>query len=134
MEKIESLLNSMKAESNAPKPDVLGIIGEGHIKKWMIKHANVSERSIEYRKKKSISSDNLPHICEMAFGVLNNDNGTRRIVTGLNFSPTLVLPAEEISDALQKMRFDRHDPIVIFLHIVKPRFNFVDRGKTRLAL
>ena len=134
MEKVSLLLAAMKKESSPPKPAVLGIIGKDHIKNWMIKYANAAEKSIEYRHKKSVSIDGLPHVAEMAFAVLNNDNDKRRIVSGLNWSPTLVLPAEEISALLQKMRFDPHDPVIVFFHIARPRFQFVDRGKTRLEL
>jgi len=32
------------------------------------------------------------------------------------------------------MRIDIHDPVTVVMHIARPRFDFVDRGKTRLEL
>ena len=55
-------------------------------------------------------------------------------MTGLNWSPTLKVPVQELQSLLQEMRFDAQDPVTVFAHLARPRFEFTDRGKTRLAL
>ncbi len=130
MIRVEKLLEAMKGLSNPPKPAVLGVIGQDHLKNWMVKYADISEKSIHYKKQMGI--DGLPHILEVAFGIRNE--GERRIISGLNWAPTLVLPSEEISSLLGQMRIDKQDPVTVVVHIARPRFEFVDRGKTRLEL
>jgi hypothetical protein len=124
------LLDAMKRLCKPPKPASLGIIGQDHLKSWMVRYADVSEESIKYVKR--MSTDGLPHVLEVAFGIHNKEG--RRIVTGLNWAPTLVIPTEELSRLLGQMRVDRHDPVTVVVHTARPRFEFVDRGKTRLEL
>jgi hypothetical protein len=130
MGRIEEQLQAMKRLSKAPKPAILGVIGQDHLKKWMVRYADVAENSVRYTKRLDV--DRLPHVVEMAFGVRNE--GGRRIVSGLNWAPTLVLPVEELSRLLGQMRIDIIDPVTVVMHIARPRFEFVDRGKTRLEL
>ena len=127
---VEKLLEAMKKTSNPPKPTALGIIGQKHLQEWMVRYAGVSEESFKYAKR--LGSDGLPHILEVAFGIHESEG--RRIVTGLNWSPTLVLPMEKLDHLLQEMRIDEHDPVTVIVHIARPRFEFVDRGKTRVQL
>jgi len=127
---VEKLLEAMKKISNPPKPAALGVIGQDHFKAWMVRYADVSEKSIRYVKR--MSTNGLPHVLEVAFGVHNKEG--RRIVTGLNWAPTLVIPMEELSRLLGQMRIDRHDPVTVVVHTARPRFEFVDRGKTRLEI
>ena len=127
---VEKLLEAMKGLSKAPKPAALGVIGKDHFKAWMVRYADVSEKSIKYVKR--MATDGLPHVLEIAFGVHNIEE--RRIVTGLNFAPTIVLPMEELGRLLGEMRIDQHDPVTVIVHTARPRFEFVDRGKTRLEL
>jgi hypothetical protein len=127
---VERLLEAMKRLSNAPKPAALGVIGQGHLKAWMVRYADVSEKSIRYVKR--MSTDGLPHVLEVAFGIHNKEG--RRIVTGLNWAPTLVMPMEELGHLLGQMRIDKEDPVTVVVHTARPRFEFMDRGKTRVEL
>jgi len=52
----------------------------------------------------------------------------------LNWAPALGTPVPQLSSLMQQMRMDPHDPITVILHMAKPRFDFVDHGKTRLEL
>jgi DNA topoisomerase VI subunit B len=127
---VEKLLEAMKKLSNEPKPTALGVIGQDHLKVWMVRYADVSEKSFKYSKR--LSTDGLPHVLEIGFGIHQREG--RRIVTGLNWAPTLVLPTEELGRLLGQMRIDKHDPVTVVVHTARPRFEFVDRGKTRLEL
>ncbi len=127
---VEKLLVATKKLSNEPKPAALGLIGQEHLTAWMARYAGVSEKSVKYARRMGI--DGLPHVLEAAFGIRHKEG--RRIVTGLNWTPTLAIPMQELSSLLGQMRVDHHDPVTLVLHMARPRFEFVDRGKTRLEL
>ena len=129
---VENLLERMQAESKPVQPQILGIIGEEHIKKCLTELGYIEE-SLTYARRKGIGGG-LPFLFEFASGVKENEEEGRRIITGMNWSPTLNIPANEILDAIAKMRFDIHDPVVVVIHLVKPRFEFTDKGKTRISL
>jgi DNA topoisomerase VI subunit B/DNA topoisomerase VI subunit A len=130
MDRARKLLETMQALSGLVKPVALGVIGEDHLKAWAVRYAGVAEQSFRYKKK--LGGDALPHVLEVGFGI--RKEGRRIVVTGLNWSPTLVAPPREITSMLQRMRIDEYDPVTVVVHIARPRFNFVDRGKTRLEL
>ena len=129
---VRTLLVSMREKSRAPKAPKLGVIEQEHLKNWMVRYAGVAEESVRYARR--TGENDLPHIVEVAFGVSASDIAERRVVTGLNWSPTLKIPTLVLEGLLGEMRVDTHDPITIVVHLARPRFNFVDRGKTRLDL
>jgi len=130
---IEQLLSRMQALSKPVKPQALGVIGEAHLRTWMLTHANVAGDSIKYAKRYGFD-DGLPFVIEVAFGVRQGDEDGRRVIYGLNWAPALGTPVPELSTLMQQMRMDPCDPITVILHMAKPRFDFVDHGKSRLQL
>jgi DNA topoisomerase VI subunit B len=129
---VRDLLKRMQGESSPPPPLALGPVGKAHLSRWMTAHG-VSEKSIQYIRK--VGVDDLPFILEVAFGVNKDSRSTRRIVTGLNWSPVIGGdPDPTIRNAVAEARLDPHDPVTLLVHISRPRFAFADRGKTRLAL
>jgi len=128
---VGSLLHNMQTESKPVKPQVLGVIGEEHMKQQIIGFG-CTEESFNYAKRKG--DDGLPFVMEFAFGVMKEDIGKRRSIAGMNWSPALQIPAYEIQDAMSKMRIDSHDPVVLIVHMAKPRFEYTDKGKTRVSL
>jgi DNA topoisomerase VI subunit B len=129
--KVETLLSSMQGASAEPEPKVLGVIGKPHFYKWM-KKRGVAEESMRYTK--CIGKDGLPYVLEVAFGILEK-KGKRQVITGLNFTPTLKIPTEDIIDeALIDSRIEFHDPVILIVHITRPRFDFTDPGKTKVHL
>lgn len=131
------LLKAMQEHSKPVKPYTLGLVGEEHIKAWIEKHIKIIPESFSYAKRRGVDKESggeMPYVIEVAFAVKADTEQSRTIITGLNWSPTLGVPADEISDAIAKARIDTHDPVVLILHMMKPRFEFTDRGKTRLAL
>ena len=133
MDRVGKLLANMKALSNPVKPAALGIIGEDHLKGWALRYADVTETSFRYKKKLG-EGNGLPHVLEVGFGIRKEKKGRRIVRTGLNWSPTLMHPVQEITEMLQKMRIDKFDPVTVVVHMASPGFDFVDRGKTRLEL
>ncbi len=132
---VERLLADMQAVSRPPKPALLGVVGEEHIKSWMVRYAGIAEESVRYHK--ALGEDGgLPYVVEVAFGVRKGDEfeSSRHIITGLNWSPTLGIPVPMLQTVLGQMRVDPHDPVTVVVHLARPRFEFVDRGKTKLQL
>jgi len=129
---VTELLARMQSESTPPPPRLLGAIGQEHLTRWMIAQ-DVTEASIKYIQKKGV--DGLPYVLEMAFGINEDDESGRRIVTGLNWSPVIGGDPDPIlRSAVAEARLDKHDPVTLVVHIARPRFQFADRGKTRVVL
>jgi DNA topoisomerase VI subunit B len=129
---VAELLARMQSESSAPPAKALGSIGKEHLTAWMASQG-VAAESVRYQQKTGI--DGLPFVLEIAFGINNNDESTRRIVTGLNWSPVIGGdPDPTLRSVISEARLDRHDPVTLVVHIARPRFQFADRGKTRVML
>lgn len=128
--KVQELLSAMQKETQPVKPQQLGIIGKDHLVSCMGKYYGVKQESIEYKKITGIDK-NLPHVIEIVFGIKTEEHEKegRTVVCGLNWSPTLDIPLDEFRQMLGEMRIDSDDPVCIVMHIARPRFNFVDRGK-----
>lgn len=127
---VERLLADMKGMSKPPKPSALGIIGKDHLTRWMTIHGDAAEKSVKYHC--TMSKEGMPHVIEVAFGVRKRDNASRILCTGMNWTPALGDPIPTLSHVVQEMRIDFHDPVTLVVHLARPRFEFVDRGKTRV--
>ena len=129
---VRELLSEMQSASSAPAPKKLGSIGKENLTAWMITQG-VTESSVRYKRVPGV--DGLPYVLELAFGVNEDDRSPRRIVTGLNWSPVIGGdPDPTLRSAVSEARLDPHDPVTLVVHIARPRFEFADRGKTRLVL
>jgi DNA topoisomerase VI subunit B len=128
--RIQTLLSAMQAQTQSVKPQQLGIIGKDHIVSSMERYFGVKPQTVQYKKIAGFDN-NLPHVAEIAFGIKTEEHEKegRTIVCGLNWSPTLGIPVTEFRQMLSEMRIDLHDPVCVVMHIVRPKFNFVDRGK-----
>lgn len=127
---VETLLQRMQATAKPPKPSALGVIGKTHMSGWM---NGVSGESLRY--KKASGDDGMPYVVEVAFGVSEDMGQSRRMAVGLNWSPTIgARPSNDISEALATAMIEPHDPVVLAIHITRPRFEFADRGKTRISM
>ena len=131
IETVTCLLNAMQDYSKPVKPKVLGVIGEGHVKKWMIDH-HVDETSFRY---KAVYGEvqGLPFTLETAFGVYSDDY-EMDVITGLNFAPTLSNPFYNLNWFLQSAEVGDYDPVRLVIHLTSPILNFTDRGKSKVSL
>lgn len=134
-QKIESLLYAMKQEAREVKTKKLGVIGEAHLKECLYEHHFCNPGTIWYKKAEG-AADGLPYVLELALGVYRDDyfGCARSIITGLNFSPVLKVPFNELSSLLGENRVDGFDPVVVVVHLTCPRLDFTDRGKSSLTL
>ena len=85
-------------------------------------------------------TDGVPWIVETAFGWCPGSE-TRRLVTGVNWSPGIVNPfrqlgrfGESLDTVLAEQRAGRDEPIVLVLHMSCPRVEYTDRGKSSVVV
>ncbi len=132
-ESLKILLDKMQVECIAPKPQMLGIVGKDHFTKWMIDHGG-AEPSITYNIKKGFD-DGLPYVFEFGFAVKTDSTLHRTQIAGLNWSPVIGdVPDPTLRQAIQEASINPRDPVIFLVHIAKPRFEFMDRGKTKIEL
>lgn len=130
---LEGLLKKMQAECTSPKPTALGIIGRDHFTSWILSHGGI-EQSIKYVKKQGFDNG-LPYCLEVAFAVKTDTSLKRTQLTGLNWSPVIgQIPDPSLRQAIQDAAIKPSDPVIFMAHITKPRFEFMDRGKTKIEL
>ncbi len=127
---VQNLLSAMQEQTQPVKPQQLGVIGKEHIVSSMQSYYGVKAETVQYKKIVGFDK-NLPHVIEIAFGIKTKENERegRTVVCGLNWSPALGIPVAEFQHMLSEMRIDPRDPVCVVMHIVRPKFNFVDRGK-----
>jgi DNA topoisomerase VI subunit B len=133
-ESLSRLLQKMQAECSAPKPKTLGIIGKEHITKWILGQGG-AEPSISYINKHGIDNDGMPYVFEFGFAVKTDSTLNRTQLSGLNWSPCVGdVPDPTLRQAIQEASINPRDPVIFVAHIAKPRFEFMDRGKTKIEL
>jgi DNA topoisomerase VI subunit B len=139
-EHISALLAEMCKESRPIKPKDLGAIGKDHLSK-KFEAIGVAPETFDYRKAE-FEHEGLPYLAEAAFGYCPNGQDIRRIIAGINWSPAVgsdpfrcLGPAGESLDGiLTKQRAGRAEPIVTVLHLACPRVDYLDRGKSSVAI
>jgi len=132
---IKKLLQAMKDHSKPVKPYQMGLVGEDHLKAWAIANVGVVPASFQYGKCQGVDSAGLPYTQEALFALKSDtEKAHRSVITGLNWSPMIGDPAEEIAEAVGSARIGEDKPVLLIIHMIQPRFAFTDRGKTRLSL
>jgi len=140
-EKTESLLAAMKEQTKPVKPNALGIIGKDNLAK-KFETNGCDMKSFNYCKILNESDAGLPFVIETAFGWFGeNSSATRRIVTGVNWSPGIINPfrelgtfGESLDSILEQQRIGRREPVVFLLHCAYPRVEYTDRGKSAVVI
>jgi hypothetical protein len=124
-----ALLAAMRRESRPIKPEALGALGPAHIRA-RLGSFNVVPESVEY-KKATGSREGRPFVLETAFGVLTGEYEAlgRTVLAGINWSPALGVPFQQLNALVGAQRIDRDDPVVLFVHLAQPGVQFTDRGK-----
>jgi hypothetical protein len=138
--RIETLLKAMQAASKPVKPFDLGLIGRDHLLRRFADEGGDSD-TFEY-KKSPIEHQGLPYVFEAAFGYAPSlEKQGRMFVSGVNFSPAIGAdPFRNLGSGLSldgllaNQWADRDEPVVVFIHVTAPRLNFLDKGKTQVAL
>lgn len=130
--KVKSILVAMNECSEPLKPKLLGEIGEGHLKRTL---PYVDHESIRY-KRIAGTTEGLPYVIEVVFGIYDQGNQRykRVVVMGINWSPCLSGPIEQVMSILGDAYVNSEDPVAMAIHIACPRLDFTDSGKSRLWL
>ena len=158
----------MKAGARPVKPKDLGIIGREHLLRRFVA-AGAQEDSFDYQMN-AFEHGGLPYVIEVGFAYApgladkaeaeENDlsgweaaeaaecereakgrDRVRRMVTGLNFSPSVgANPFREVRDRqgldglLSAQYAGPDEPVIVFVHLCTPRLQFLDKGKSSVAL
>jgi DNA topoisomerase VI subunit B len=129
-----ALLAAMQAAVKPVPPRRLGVLGKQHLSDALVRHYGADPESVRYQPALGVA-DGLPFVLEVVFGVNAADGGGgRQVAMGLNWTPALRVPCEELFWALQEARADEADPLTVLCHLACPRLEFTDRGKGRLDL
>lgn len=137
---VEKLLESMNRHTKKVKPMALGVIGKDHLEARS-KALGAEMKSFHYGKAVE-EQGGVPMVIEAAFVWLGEmSEADRRLVTGVNWSPSIVNPFRELGTSgqsldsvLTEQRAGRNEPVVFLLHMACPRVEFTDRGKSAVVI
>ena len=139
-QRIDTLLAAMRTHSKPVKARDLGVIGRYHLHACFLE-AGAHEKTFRYQSQIGDGEDGMPAVLETAFGYCPKDRTSRRIITGVNWSPALGNPFREfgrtgegLEQAPANQRASASEPIVLFVHLASPRVQYSDRGKSALVL
>ncbi len=135
---VAKLLAAMQSNTKPVKPPALGVIGKEHFK-TRFEDAGCEMESFDYRKVVD-TTDGVPWVVETAFGWCPKGE-TRRLVTGVNWSPGIINPFRELGHfgqsldtILSQQRADRDEPVILVLHMACPRVEYTDRCKSSVVI
>jgi DNA topoisomerase VI subunit B len=123
----------LSATTQPVKSKALGVVGKGHLTRCLEEHYGVAPDSVRYKKVEG-KEIGQPFVLEVAFGVCEDDDRPREVVTGINWSPVLKVPFPELMWRLGNADVDSWDPVVVLVHLAIPRPVFTDPGKSQLQL
>jgi hypothetical protein len=133
------LLAAMRRESKPVKPQALGVIGCDHVAA-RFHQLGVNIDSFQYAKSLTSDPDGLPQVTEVAFAARDGEASSRRFVCGVNWSASWVNPfrslgagGRSLDSMLAEWRAERDEPIVLLAHVVHPRVQYLDRGKSAVV-
>jgi DNA topoisomerase VI subunit B len=135
---IATLLKRMQRASTPVPPQALGVLGETHLRTWLETYGG-KVHTCKYKRVADVDeSTGLPFVVEIAFAG-RQDRQPRRLLTGINFAPTLADPFRMfehyglgLASLLTSLHVDVNDPVTVVVHLTSPHLNFTDRGKSSL--
>jgi DNA topoisomerase VI subunit B len=143
---IAKLLASMQKHSKPVAPKHLGIIGADHLKQRFLE-AGGNADTFKCEQRKGVTSEGIPYIVEVAFGLHQSDltpQGavvSRKLITGANWSVGISNPfrafgstGEGLETTLAKVRANAREPVICALHLVSAYVQYADRGKSSIIL
>jgi len=133
--RIATLLAIMRSHSRPVKPATLGVLGEDHLRQRLVGRHGVTSTSVKYQKAPG-EYRGVPFVWEVAFGVYDEDESerSRTLIVGLNWSPAISTPMQELMRLLGEQRLDVHDPVALIVHLACPVIPYLDHGKSIIDL
>jgi DNA topoisomerase VI subunit B len=126
---VDQLLAAMQAAARPVKPDALGPISETNVR-LSFERCGADLSTFRYKILKGVT-DGVPWIVEAAFAY--RPEQPQLLLSGVNWSPSLYSDPFALSAKLSSNWCGYGEPIVVLAHLVSPRPEFLDRGKSRLA-
>jgi hypothetical protein len=148
---VAALLKTMQERVRPVKPQALGVLGEAHLRRALTTWYDVDPATIHYRAAKD-TTEGLPFVVELACGQrsLRHEGGEddgedeegheayrgdqRYLLCGFNFTPALGVPFARLYDWLGTADVTDEDGVALVAHVVCPRLEATDRGKTAVTL
>ena len=143
-QRMEKLLRLLKEHTRPVRPELLGVIGEDHLRKFCIEAGGQPE-SFKYSASLDQNSNGVPYVVETAIcpykkWVSGKDAPNRELITGVNFSATLKNPfttlkgMQGMEEILAEARAGKYAPVIVCVHYACPHIEYLDRGKSRIGL
>jgi hypothetical protein len=144
-QRMQKLLELLKHHTRPVRAELLGIIGEEHLRRLCIDTGG-EQQSFKYSIFPSYHADGVPYVVEIATcpykkWVAGKDEGRwRELITGVNCSATLENPfqtlraMEGMEEILSEARAGKYEPVIVCVHYVSPHVAYLDRGKSRIGL
>ncbi len=144
-QRMEKLLRLLQQHTRPVRPELLGVIGEDHLRRLCTSVGGEPE-SFKYFRSLGHDDDGVPYVVEIATcaykrWVAGKDHASgRMLVTGVNFSATLENPFQTfrgmagLDEVLTELRAESAAPLIVFVHYACPRIEYLDRGKSRIGL
>jgi DNA topoisomerase VI subunit B len=148
---IAALFEAMRS-SLEPSPRVLGNVGEEGMKGRIFQFIGEIEE-FKYRRESGFHDDGsarTPYVIETAVAALpKKSNSGRRIFVGINHSPCLhgnpfdrcslewsskgeVKRGYGVRGLIEKYGIDKDAPVVVIIHLISPRVEFTNYGKSEI--
>jgi hypothetical protein len=143
--RMEKLLRLLQKHTRAVRPELLGIIGEEHLLS-LCKSAGGEPESFKYFMRAGHDAKGVSYVVEIATCPFKRwvdgkeENRSRRLITGVNFSATLDNPfqsfkgMEGMEAILTDLRAGPYAPVIVCVHYACPHIEYLDRGKSRIGL
>jgi hypothetical protein len=144
-DRMQKLLGLVQKHTRPVRPELLGVIGEDHLRRLCIRFGGES-KSFKYFPSPSHDDHGRPYVVEIATCPFKKwvqgkqKNHVRRLITGVNFSATLENPfqsfrgLEGMDEILTELRAGTSAPIIVCVHYASPHIEYLDRGKSRIGL
>jgi hypothetical protein len=143
---MEKLLRLLQQHTRSVRPDLLGVIGEEHLRRLCVSVGG-EPQSFKYFLSPGYAAG-LPYVVEIAtcpyqawvHGKQAQNPRGRYLITGVNFSATLENPfqtfkgMEAMDEILTELRAGKSAPVIVCVHYTSPHIEYLDRGKSRIGL
>jgi hypothetical protein len=143
-ERMEKLLGLLQVHTRPVRPELLGVIGEEHLRQLLV-NAGGQPESVKYIVRHG-DTNGVPYVVEIAICPFKqwvdgkDENRDRLLITGVNFSATLENPfnsfrgMEGLDEILTELRAGEYAPVIVCVHYACPHIEYLDRGKSRIGL
>ena len=137
-EVVESLLAAMKVHSKPVKPATARLHQQGASRN-ALRRGGLRDGKFRLPPRHRRRRRRAPDYRD-SFRLVPKAQTLRRLVSGVNWSPGILNPFRELGrfgasldTILADQRANRNEPVVLVLHIVCPRVEYTDRGKSALV-